>query len=347
MHTHIIELTRTSGNNTILHQACSVGSAPNHIIAKIHNVWAQATDVQNRHGDTPLHILTRVSSRSSYKVNLLMELNPSALFVKNDLGYTPLGTAIVSGSSFPVIQMIVEKEPSLLLEEDKNGRSPVQLLISSFQQNIPGSLALRSYLKDGYMGNILCKFWKKLQHLIMRTYERKLGETFGSIDDTFFCHATLAQGIEGETLRQVLAVALSIEKTLAMKIEAEFGNSPLHILAERKDFIACGAILSKCPDAVMIKNHQERLPLHFAMDRNLMHSSEHLVNIYEKDKWRMNVLKFVVANPESLECQDSCSGFYPYMIAAAEEDLQLTFDMLLEHPVISESLRYKTNKLKK
>ena len=341
-----IEHTRTLGNNTVLHQVCSVGSAPNHIIELIHNVWAQATNVQNRYGDTPLHITTRTSSHTLYKVNLLMEFNPNALLVKNHLGYTPLAIAIVSGSIFPVIRMIVEKEPTLLFEEDENGRSPVQLLISSFQKNIPGSLALRSYLEGGMMSNILSKFWAKLQYLIMRTYERKLGKTFGSIDDNLLCHAILAQGLEGEILRQILAIALSIDKTLAMVVEVESRNSPLHILAERKDFIACGAILSKCPDAAMIKNRQGRLPLHFAMEKEAINSSKDIIkihergkleNIHERGKLRMNILKFVAANPEALEYQDTCgvkTGFYPYMIAAADGDLQLTLDMLLMRSII-------------
>jgi hypothetical protein len=261
-----------------------------------------------------------------------MEFNPSALLIKNNTGYSPLATAIVSRAFLPVIQMIAEKEPSLLLAEDENNRSPVQLLISSFQKNIPGSLALRSYLKDGLMRNILRGFWTKLQYLLMRTYERKLGKNFGSIDNSMICHAILAEGIKGESLKQVLAIALSIDRTHALQVEAEFGKCPLHILAKQKEFIAAKEVLKRCPDAVMVKDFRGRLPLHIAMNRDAIQRSE---SVKEKEKWGINVANFVSANPEALECQDTCGatiGFYPFMIAAVEEDLQLTFDMLLGNP---------------
>jgi ankyrin repeat protein len=328
----IIKLTRTSGNNTILHEVCNVGSAPIHVIEKILSVCGLATNVQNKYGDTPLHVATRAAQRSSNKVKLLMEFNPSALLIKNNTGYSPLATAIVSRAFLPVIQMIAEKEPSLLLAEDENNRSPVQLLISSFQKNIPGSLALRSYLKDRLMRNILRGFWTKLQYLLMRTYERKLGKNFGSIDNSMICHAILAEGIKGESLKQVLAIALSIDRTHALQVEAEFGKCPLHILAKQKEFIAAKEVLKRCPDAVMVKDFRGRLPLHIAMNRDAIQRSE---SVKEKEKWGINVANFVSANPEALECQDTCGatiGFYPFMIAAVEEDLQLTFDMLLGNP---------------
>mmetsp|Transcript_2256 Transcript_2256/g.3449 ORF Transcript_2256/g.3449 Transcript_2256/m.3449 type:complete len:369 (-) Transcript_2256:83-1189(-) len=328
----IIELTRTSGNNTILHEVCNVGSAPIHIIEKIHSVWGLATNVQNKYGDTPLHVATRVAQRSSNKVKMLMDFNPSALLVKNNTGYSPLATAIVSGAFLPVIQMIAEKEPSLLLAEDENNRSPVQLLISSFQKNIPGTLALRSYLNDGLMRNILRGFWTKLQYLVMRTYERKLGKNFGSIDNSMICHAMLAQGLKGESLQQVLAIALSIDRTHALQVEAESGKCLLHILAKQKEFIATKEVLKRCPDAVMIKDFKGRLPLHIAMERDAIQRNG---SVKEEDKWRINVVNFVAANSEALEYQDTCGetiGFYPFMIAAAEDNLQLTFDMLLGNP---------------
>ena len=328
----IIEIARTKANNTILHELCSNGSAPYALVKKVMHIWNDATMLQNKHGDTPLHLTTRVSQDSSYKVKLLVECNQDALNVKNNAGQTPLGTACVSNARLDVIELLVDTCPALLLVKDEYGRTPAELLWSSVQKNIPGSLAIRRYLNDGgEMGNILTKAWSKFQFCIMESYRYSnagQGRDDTSImqPDNMLCHAIIDQNVQGGNLDQVLAIALTIEPNLAMQVD-EKGNTPLHILAGRNnDLKAINAVLQKCPHSATKKNKDGRLPLHIAVNKG---KEEY----FSVEKWRKIVNCIVEANIDALDCQDGEKGnLYPFMIAASEGDVQLTYSMLLQRP---------------
>ena len=123
-------------------------------------VWPKATMIPNKHGDTPLHIATRVSQQSSGRVSFLADLNEEALLVRNVVGQTPLGTACISGAWLRVLALLVEKCPKALLMEDEYGQTPVVLLWSSFLKTVPGALSIRTYERDGGdMPNLLDRFW--------------------------------------------------------------------------------------------------------------------------------------------------------------------------------------------
>ena len=317
----IIELARSSANGTVLHEICAIGSAPNHIVEKVLRVWEGACLKQNKYGDTPLHAATRSSQISSGRTKLLVDCNADALTIRNNAGHTPLATALVSGACLHVIEMLVEKETSVLLMKDEHGQTPTQLLWSSFQQNIPGLLAIKSYFQgDVEMSNILKKFWIKFKYCSMESYKLTQNLRDASVDDRMLCHVILAQDLKEIFLHQALAIALIDDKELAMQTD-DTGNNPLHVLVEKNKFKSIDVILKLCPCTARIKNKDGRKPLHIALDR------------LKESGARKIIMRIVEADVDALGCKDSSDGLYPFMNAAVFGDVQMTYEFLLERPL--------------
>lgn len=324
----LVELCRISGHNTMLHEVCSVGSAPTSIVMKILKSWEGATMVKNKFGDTPLHSVARVAQRSSSKVHALLETNEQALFVKNNTGHFPLSTAIISGAFLSAIELFVETDPSILLQKDGNGQTPSELLVSSFMKNIPGFFALTSFLNGGEMRNIVRTFWNKMEYLLLRSYEQIHDLDFNSCDGSMICHALLAQNIKGDNLAHLLSLALSQNTAHCARTLDKDGNSPLHVLAKRLEFKGANVLLAKFPYTSTLKDARSRIPLHIALESVRAKTRP-------SKKLSSQLQNFLVSSEvlDIEEKKDDREHMLPFMIAAGDGHLDLTFVMLQKSPL--------------
>jgi len=227
-----IELARSpTKNDTVLHEICSVGSAPMHLFEKVLCLWKGACLIQNKDGDTPLHIATRCSQISSHKAKLLVCCCADALAIKNNSGDTPLNVALISKAAFPVIKIILEKDKSLLMMVDDNGQTPSQKLWESFNQTIPGLIAMKKYLKgDVEMSNLLRRFWITYKYCSLEMY--KLTQNIDDAEDNSLCHAILTQNLKEKYLHEALILGLKCCPSAAYK-RSHDGRMPLHVALER------------------------------------------------------------------------------------------------------------------
>jgi len=346
-----VAIARTSANNTALHEICGVGSAPYQTVVKILQVRTNTCLAQNKYGDTPLHVSARNSQKSLGRTKLILECHPEALKIRNNAGHTPLDTALVSCASFPVIKLLVEKEPTLLLmrSDDNGGLTPLQLLWSSFQNNLVGALALKSYLsgREDRMRSVLEKFWRKAKFCTMMSYRLGLDEKDAHTniitdddnndnDRHLLCHAILAQ--TSKLLHQPLKIALMENHELAMQKDLA-GNTPLHIVTKTKDYKSIEVILNLCPSSARIKDGDGRLALHIALV-GLKDEKDDGVNRNTCTSTRSSkiVTRVLKTNVDASGCPDpdplnDTYGLFPFMIAATYHNLQLTYDMLLERPL--------------
>jgi len=319
-HPEIIELARTSGKGTVLHELCSIGSAPFLLVKKVLRVWEGACFEQNKYGDTPLHAATRSSQISSGKIKLLIDCCPDALVVKNGSGHSPLATAMISGACFPVIQMLVEKDRSILLMKDDHGHTPTELLWASFQKNIPGSLAIKSYLHGrSEMRSILQKFWVKFIYCVMESFRLSRSRS-DNTENCMLCHAILDQNLGNIAMHQAIVIALIWNKELAMQTD-ENGNNTLHSLILMNRFKEIDTVLQLCPCVARQKNKEGRKPLHIALDRHKENGAVEAIR------------KILDADIDALDCKEPFSNLYPFMISAVFGNLQMTYEFLLERPL--------------
>eukprot|EP00568_Trieres_chinensis_P017744 CAMPEP_0183329616 /NCGR_PEP_ID=MMETSP0160_2-20130417/84884_1 /TAXON_ID=2839 ORGANISM="Odontella Sinensis, Strain Grunow 1884" /NCGR_SAMPLE_ID=MMETSP0160_2 /ASSEMBLY_ACC=CAM_ASM_000250 /LENGTH=450 /DNA_ID=CAMNT_0025497807 /DNA_START=41 /DNA_END=1390 /DNA_ORIENTATION=- len=228
--THPEELQRYDGYNiTALHLVCRIGGAPSYLVERVVSSWPKAAEIQDtKRGNTPLHLQCMNSQRSSYEVSCLIKNCPKAASMLNKEGRSPLHVACVSNAMSPVLKQLVEADPSMLLQKDNSGATPLMLTWKAYSSSIQGMATLDAILRrgmretsDGHFG----RFWYKMTFL--------LGETFA------YQHNYQSRGC---TVHAILATdACSFDTnllSLALKLNPDWaqqkdpnGNSPLHLAA--------------------------------------------------------------------------------------------------------------------
>lgn len=370
---HIIQLTIFPNGNTVLHEVCSIGSAPHSIVTQIASIWPDAALLRNKHGDSPLHIAARNSQQSSARVRFLVHLNHDALLYKNHAGQTPIGTACVSVAWLPVIEILVEACPFALVVRDQYGRSPIALLWLSYLKTVVGAIAVQNYIRnsggvDGGMSRGLGRFWDKFRFCVLTAYPAILNNSASSImqepreiesnsdseeqdeirdddhdhhanDDSLLLHAILAQNIRKGTNHQILAIALTNNPNLALIVD-RCGQNPLHKLAAGTDILSVQVLLKKCPDCAKRTNRQGRLPLHIALQSWKETGNKHEEGKGQHRKWTKKVDLIVNAHVDALDIPDcgvagsNFDGLYPFMIAACLDDISMTYEILSRRPTV-------------
>jgi ankyrin repeat protein len=77
------------------------------------------------------------------------------------------------------------------------------------------------------------------------------------------------------------------------------------------------------PDGAKALDYNNRLPLHWALETG--------------KKWHEGVKSLVIAAPFALSTRDSTYRIYPFMMAAMRGDVENTFHLLLENPMMVHS----------
>jgi hypothetical protein len=103
---------------TILHDLCSKPPTPEDIFRSVVELYPEAVMVQEKnYKATPLHVLCWSSQRSVRKVQILLEyLSPEDMMIRNRFGGTVLHSAAGSHAWLPVLKVLVEKHPPIVLE---------------------------------------------------------------------------------------------------------------------------------------------------------------------------------------------------------------------------------------
>lgn len=323
-HANLFEDALDRNLNTPLHEICSIGSAPYHLVEKIFHLFPEAALVQNKRGDTPLHLKCKISQKSLQIVNLLVEYCPNVLILKNGIGQTPLAVACDSAASFPVIEKLVESNPTSLSIRDNQGNSPIDLLWSSFLMNIPGVLSMKSYLHGMIpMSGILARFWEKVCFCLIESYklQQKSSEKLFWEKRTRgqqLCHSIISERLKQSPIK-LLQMALLSDPHLACQTD-RYGNTPLHLTAKSRDERTTLLLLKISSKSANERNAIGKLPLHLFLQN--AGKGNHAI-----------VEAFIVASPDSIASVDE-NNLFPFMIAASSCDAATSYQLLSAKPDI-------------
>jgi hypothetical protein len=256
---------------------------------------------------------------------MLIETNKKALRIQNNAGETPLAVACVSGSCFPVMRELVLAYPEALKKRDIHGHTPVDLLWSSFAKTLPGASSISNFLKakaeeEMEMSPLLTRFHQKISLCLAYSYALSQDRELVEENNSLLCHAIISEELK-HCPHQLLAIFLTHEDELGYQVD-EDGNTALHYqIIKRWDDECISVILDKCKRAASISNNQGMLPLHLALE-------EMKTKAINDDAVR----QIVSAYPEGLETKDPNTAFHPFISAGIANNLQLSYEFLLQSP---------------
>lgn len=353
---HLLKL-KLPNDNTTLHEICSIGSAPNHLLATIVKLYPDAAMISNRYGDLPLHIKCRNSQRSVFGVRLLLSVtSKEGLETVNHLDHTPLATACTSGAWWPVLYELVDAHPQSLLFSNMHGLTCIDLLWSSFIKTVPGASAVASYLRPNNrdaraMSGVLKRFMEKFCYIVCRSYQVQFLECIDqslrgkdSLSNSYLetdcqqvisnllCHAILFHDIK-HAPQDLLHIAMKNNPTLGTTVDPN-GNTIHHLLAENGSYSSLLAVVKQCGSkGFRITNRAKRLPLHIALHQSSGRVSD----------WKMKIKLISSANLDSVGVRDPMTGLYPFQAASTAmakvndigcQDVEVVWKLLLENPAL-------------
>jgi len=328
---------------TPLHLICSIGSAPKSIIHTIIQGWPRALLQQDKTGMTPLHYACqRCQKTSTHKIAILLQYPIQNLSILSYTRYhSPLHTACSCNAMFSIIELLVDIHPSLLLVKDRYGYIPANLLWSSFRQNVQGMMILQDCSRKGGMmirwseDSVIGRFWKKMNFVLMKTYQISHSDSFhqsvfpqdyninrnemdkkDSVGETYplLLHAILYLRPCPITF---LSAVLSKLSHLCRNFDSEkTQNYPLHILCKtplvgsKKNLCSIWKqTLEAYPEAAALTNREDgndngRYPLMMALQ-------------YNATTWEYGIQHLFLAAPNVIMERDSKTCLYPFMLAAA------------------------------
>ena len=306
---------------TRLHQICSIGSTPRHIVAIVAGLNPEAVTMPDtRYGDTPLHLAARNSQTSAAKIKHLLacidgDRQEQGVLVRNVFGGTALHSAVNHNAVLEVLQALVAANPRILHVHTHDGIHPISALYTAYIQTIPGYMAVARILKGEHDENAaqghFGRFWAKVE--FMATTEQAA--------ERMVLHGLL----QAQILVNFYKLALKWDPTLAT-VPSPSGDLPLHVLVERRPFRlkekeAIEATLEAYPQAASVRNNNGDLPIFLAI-RNKMPFGNGMDAILE-------------ASRSSVMQRDPETNLLPFQLAAAvggKVAVDNTFHLLLTQP---------------
>ena len=301
-----------------LHLACLRGCTPLNILVSLVDAYPAAVNLKtlDRFRDTPLHIVSRNSQRTSSKVKALLPHADSNIV--NAMGHTALHTACGTNAVIDVLYALIDKDENLLDIKDTNGQTPVIALWESFMQSIPGHLTVNQILQGGTdcSTKSFCRFWEKVQLLVLR---RQCQQSRS--------HDALGHAIVESTsqIPKMLHVALILDPQVALNIR--HGNTLFHSLLQHHfpfhpqifELMASQAA-SRRRDIIVSRNAQGKTILGLAIEENMV----------------TYIPSILAAAPDLLGMRDVQSRLYPFQLAAAchECSTTLIYQLLREGPEV-------------
>lgn len=324
---------------TRLHQVCSIGSTPSHVVALVASLNPRAvTRPDTRYGDTPLHLAARNSQTSAAKIKHLLacidrddgddddddqQQRGGGVLIRNVFGGTALHSAANHNAVLDVLQALVTTDPRILHVHTRDGIHPIAALYTAYIQTIPGYMAVARVLKDDEDDEVtdghFTRFWAKVQFMATADQPTTSQE---QPRERMILHGLLKAQIRVNFYK----LALKWDPTSATVASPQGGNLPLHVLVDRRPFRlkekeAIEATLTAYPQAAGVRNHDGDLPLFLAI-RNKM----------PFDNGMDAILR---ASRSSVMERDPETNLLPFQLAAAvggKVAVDNTFHLLLTQP---------------
>jgi ankyrin repeat protein len=329
-----VVMTQDNEGRTPLHHVCYVPSAPADVVDMIASVWPEAISTSDwKWGDTPLHTACRNSQRTSSVVfALLRYCGEEGVLATNRLGSTALHSACSSNGMLAVCQALVQANPLILTKLGHQGESALDALWQLYVQSIPGHLAVAAILKgckepgEGHFD----RFWNKVKYLSLKRYQlmESCPDSVNSADPdaSYLAHALL----QWNAPIRLFHIALTIEHSIANAVD-RFGNTPLHILVERRPFAfkdreAIVALLAVSHQPAAVFNEDGFSPLTLA--------------IIHKLSWDEGLEEIILAEPSLLQQRDPRYDLYPFLLAATcggRAAIDTTYRLLSAQPDLVDS----------
>lgn len=122
----IVLKKKNSDGQTPLHNACSVIDTSLDVIEFMVKNCHTALEIPDEFGNVPLHAAVR--SMSARVVHFLIASNKNMLTSKaNLMEWTPLHMACAERDRSSIVQIVAKGNPSILIDPDANGRTPLHL----------------------------------------------------------------------------------------------------------------------------------------------------------------------------------------------------------------------------
>lgn len=332
----IQEMDSQSGR-TVLHQLCATPESPEDVFKIVAENFPEATKMQeNKYMATPLHILAWSTLKSVGKVQILLDhMDSESILLKNRFGGTVLHSACGMNAWLPVIKLIVEKNPAILLERTHDyNDSALTALWHSHLQSIPGHMAIARILEgDEVNEEHFERFWEKVEYLVCGTF--KLSPMCPPDIDPTTTDYLLFGLIHLRAPINTMKVALKRNPAWAAHADVE-GNYPLHHVVIRrpfriKDIELISELVKAYPQAAGKRNNEGCTPLFLA--------------IHGKMVWEEGLGEIVKADTDVLASRDKETGLYPFLLAASEGGrvaVNTTYQLLCAKPhLVKDAL--KTN----
>jgi len=347
---------------TALHEVCSIGSAPIEILEEFLRYCPEAATMKSpKNGETPLHLQCRNSQKQFGKVALLVTECPSAASIINDQGMSPLhvaceanAIACEANAMLPVLKILAKADPSMLVQPDVDGFTPVRRLWDTYARTMHGHASLVAARAHGTPKNDIKgyargmedhvssryaarwmehipeghfrRFWQKMQYLTLEAYRRSEDdEEIQNDNSQKLAHAILS--VDG-CPHSFLSVSLLFNPRFAHAFEAE--RYPLHLLlskppGDKDDLYLLKVLLKLNPYAASVPDGGGRMPLSLAVESG----------------WDWESISAIVsANPEELGLRDIKTGLCPFMLAASSSSscnaLENAYCLLLAKPELVE-----------
>ena len=322
---------------SVLHQLCATPNAPDDVLQTVVKAYPQALVTQEAEfGATPLHMLMWTTLRSTSKLKLLLEhMEPQDLLLKNRFSGTALYSACGMNATLETIQLLVQKNPKILLERTRDhSHTSLTALWDSHLQSIPGHMAIARILKgeeDVFAEPHFQRFWSKVEYIAAESFQLSPDcppiHRINNKTDPQPRDLVLLGLLQLRARINAIKVALKFHPPWASIVDAN-GNTPLHLIVMRrpyrlKDHVELiSELLQVYPQAATLCNKQGDVPL--------------LIGIRDKMAWKDGLSQLVHANPEALlSIQDRETGLYPFLLAASQGGnvaVNTTYELLLLKP---------------
>jgi len=317
---------------TILHFLCAVPPVPNDIFEMVVELYPEATKIRGKKwGQTPLHVLCRLSQRSIRKVQILLKhMDPEDLLLVTHIGSSALHCACNSHAWIPVHQELIKANPKIVLQKTYEYKhTAVVALWQSHLQTIQGHMQVARILR-GYKvketKNHFIKFWDKI--ILMAVTAFKLSPNYSP---------DMEANIEQYALHglQFLRAPLKVQQ-VAIKLHPEWlsvadseGNYPLHNVVIRRPF--------RLKDVHLIKDLVAAYP-EAASKRNAKGEEPIFIALQGRMAWDEGVAALVEAQPEILSSIDDKTCLYPFLLAASLDGnvaVETTYQLLCANPHVA------------
>lgn len=290
-------LAKFSGNEemTALHHACG-RRPPAEVVEVLLRAYPDALLAQDKRGWNPLHYACRFKASLQVFQNLL-QLYPKrakkAIQIKEKIyRRKPFFFAVRYDAPDGVVEMLLDVDSSSVLEEDKNGESPLSLVWTSYRETTIGKKTVEKYKEKAKRGEqiilkrdnsfstdtLFAKAWAKVEFLLQYALKRTYPSENNQPKDWKMLHATCSI----QCHNTLFYISLGLYPEQIKQTHARTGRTALHNAAMSPatgegGLTVVSTLLNRWPEAS--REHDtidSSLPLHLvAENANKYHWSLH------------------------------------------------------------------------